>query len=69
MGAGSPTPNLFFLIAMKLIKTQLSYVASLMREDLANGVMAWDTPEGQSLTREDIRELCEAIEGFREELQ
>ena len=52
---------------MELTKPQLSYVASLIREDLANGVMAWDTPEGQSLTREDIRELCEALEPPKKE--
>ena len=29
--------------------------------------MAWDTPEGKSLTREDIRELCEALEPSKKE--
>lgn len=52
---------------MKLTQPQLSYLASLIREDMANGVMAWDTPEGHSLTREDIRELCEALEPQKQE--
>jgi|TARA_Y100000033_G_scaffold49222_1_gene57251 DNA-directed RNA polymerase alpha subunit len=52
---------------MELTKTQLSYLASLIREDLAGGVMAWDTPEGKSLTREDIRDLCEALEPSKKE--
>ena len=47
---------------MELTKPQLSYLASLIREDLADGVMAWDTPEGTSLTREDIRDLCKSLE-------
>ena len=50
-----------------LTKAHLSYLASLIREDLAGGVMAWDTPEGKSLTREDIRELCEALEPSKKE--
>ena len=48
-------------LTAKLTKAHLSYLASLIREDLADGVMAWDTPEGKSLTREDIRDLCEAL--------
>ena len=52
---------------MELTKPQLSYLASLIREDLAGGVMAWDTPEGKSLTREDIRDLCEALEPSKKE--
>ena len=52
---------------MELTKPQLSYLASLIREDLADGVMAWDTPEGKSLTREDIRDLCEALEPSKKE--
>ena len=52
---------------MELTKPQLSYIASLIREDLADGVMAWDTPEGKSLTREDIRDLCEALEPSKKE--
>ena len=51
----------------KLNKAHLSYLASLIREDLAGGVMAWDTPEGKSLTREDIRDLCEALEPSKKE--
>lgn len=50
-----------------LTKAHLSYLASLIREDLAGGVMAWDTPEGKSLTREDIRDLCEALEPSKKE--
>ena len=50
-----------FLTCMVSDQTsELSYLASLIREDLADGVMAWDTPEGTSLTREDIRDLCKA---------
>ena len=56
-----------FLTYMELTKPQLSYLASLIREDLADGVMAWDTPEGKSLTREDIRDLCEALEPSKKE--
>ena len=56
-----------FLTDMELTKPQLSYLASLIREDLAGGVMAWDTPEGKSLTREDIRDLCEALEPSKKE--
>ena len=52
---------------MELTKPQLSYLASLIREDLAGGVMAWDTPEGKSLTREDIRDLCESLEPSKKE--
>ena len=52
---------------MELTKPQLSYLASLIREDLADGVMAWDTPEGTSLTREDIRDLCKALEPEKKE--
>ena len=52
---------------MELTKPQLSYLASLIREDLADGVMAWDTPEGTSLTREDIRDLCESLEPSKKE--
>ena len=52
---------------MELTKPQLSYLASLIRKDLAEGVMAWDTPEGKSLTREDIRDLCEALEPSKKE--
>lgn len=52
---------------MELTKPQLSYLASLIREDLAGGVMAWDTPEGTSLTREDIRDLCESLEPSKKE--
>ena len=52
---------------MELTKPQLSYLASLIREDLADGVMAWDTPEGASLTREDIRDLCKALEPEKKE--
>ena len=52
---------------MELTKPQLSYLASLIREDLAGGVMAWDTPEGKSLTREDIRDLCEVLEPSKKE--
>ena len=52
---------------MELTKPQLSYLASLIREDLAEGVMAWDTPQGKSLTREDIRDLCEALEPSEKE--
>ena len=54
-------------LTAKLTKAHLSYLASLIREDLAGGVMAWDTPEGKSLTREDIRELCEALEPSKKE--
>jgi len=54
-------------VKMELTKPQLSYLASLIREDLAGGVMAWDTPEGKSLTREDIRDLCEALEPSKKE--
>ena len=50
-----------------LTKAHLSYLASLIREDLADGVMAWDTPEGTSLTREDIRDLCKALEPEKKE--
>ena len=50
-----------------LTKAHMSYLASLIREDLAGGVMAWDTPEGKSLTREDIRDLCEALEPSKKE--
>ena len=69
MGGLPPTGNGItdFLIAMELTKPQLSYLASLIREDLAGGVMAWDTPEGKSLTREDIRDLCEALEPSKKE--
>ena len=54
-------------LTAKLTKAHLSYLASLIREDLAGGVMAWDTPEGKSLTREDIRDLCEALEPSKKE--
>lgn len=54
-------------LTAKLNKAHLSYLASLIREDLAGGVMAWDTPEGKSLTREDIRDLCEALEPSKKE--
>ena len=54
-------------LTAKLTKAHLSYLASLIREDLAEGVMAWDTPEGKSLTREDIRDLCEALEPSKKE--
>ena len=54
-------------LTAKLTKAHLSYLASLIREDLAGGVMAWDTPEGKSLTREDIRQLCEALEPSKKE--
>ena len=54
-------------LTAKLNKAHLSYLASLIREDLAGGVMAWDTPEGTSLTREDIRDLCEALEPSKKE--
>ena len=48
---------------MELTKPQLSYLASLIRRP--GRVMAWDTPEGKSLTREDIRDLRvpRALEG------
>ena len=54
-------------LTAKLTKAHLSYLASLIREDLADGVMAWDTPEGKSLTREDIRDLCESLEPSKKE--
>lgn len=52
---------------MELTKPQLSYLASLIRQDLADGVMAWDTSEGTSLTREDICDLCKALEPEKKE--
>jgi len=52
---------------MQLSKPQLSYIASLIRQDLASGVLAWDTPEGKSLTRQDIRDLCEVLEPSKKE--
>ena len=55
------------LLCAHLTKAHMSYLASLIREDLAGGVMAWDTPEGKSLTREDIRDLCEALEPQKKE--
>jgi len=54
-------------LTAKLTNVHLSYLASLVREDLADGVMAWDTPEGTSLTREDIRDLCKALEPEKKE--
>jgi DNA-directed RNA polymerase alpha subunit len=54
-------------LTAKLTKVHLSYLASLIHEDLAGGVMAWDTPEGKSLTREDIRDLCEVLEPSKKE--
>ena len=48
-----------------LTQPQLSYLVSLIREDLREGVMAWDTPIGTSLTREDIRNLCETFESMQ----
>ncbi len=48
-----------------LTQPQLSYLASLIREDLRDGVMAWDTPDGTSLTREDIRNLCKTFESMQ----
>lgn len=47
---------------MELTQPQLSYLASLIREDLAGGVMAWYTPEGASMTRIEIRDLAETLE-------